>query len=490
MSDNFYSICNEKKQEEIDIRNQLTIQYVDYPIKLTRNLNFGNILNSICCYGKGLPHDNEGFVLGSASVQLYSTIYSRNGDYTKIPNGGRMRQVSPSAIESYELLCGPKCIYDLQDVPKLDDPRCISEMIEVYWMEQMRDIPFSKWNANICKEAIDDLNACSNFLGPKIDGKVTINTLFRGSSKGDLIGPYVSQFLFLPVTYGIQKFDQKYEFYNQKNYLSTFDQIKTALNGSPQMEKIGTLPARYMYTLRDGAAYAHKDEPAQAFENAFRILSTMGLQKKLGPQNEANFVNFGMVDIIDLLHRVTHIAALACWFYKWTCLKLRPEEYGFLLAKSESRNSVGFLVSDEWKKSIIRSKLLRKKGNTLLSTTYPEGSPLHPSYPSGHATFSGACATILKAYFQCDVEIPAYTTDGKKLIPLGYKLLVSDELDKLASNIGTFRNAAGIHYRSDMEEGILLGEQVAIQFLKDHIKRTPGYKLSLPKRNGEIITIE
>ena len=35
----------------------------------------------------------------------------------------------------------------------------------------------------------------------------------------------------------------------------------------------------------------------------------------------------------------------------------------------------------------------------LLSQVYPEGSPNHPTYTSGHATVAGACATILKAFF-------------------------------------------------------------------------------------------
>ena len=34
----------------------------------------------------------------------------------------------------------------------------------------------------------------------------------------------------------------------------------------------------------------------------------------------------------------------------------------------------------------------------LLGLTYPEGSPLHPSYPSGHATLAGACITVIKAF--------------------------------------------------------------------------------------------
>src|SRR4051812_7614099 len=48
-----------------------------------------------------------------------------------------------------------------------------------------------------------------------------------------------------------------------------------------------------------------------------------------------------------------------------------------------------------------------KKHHTyLLPQAYPEGCPLHPSYPAGHATIAGACVTILKAFFNENFVIP------------------------------------------------------------------------------------
>jgi hypothetical protein len=46
-------------------------------------------------------------------------------------------------------------------------------------------------------------------------------------------------------------------------------------------------------------------------------------------------------------------------------------------------------------------------------------------------------------------------------------LTVAGELDKLASNIGIGRLWAGVHWRSDHEEALLLGEQLAISILCD-----------------------
>jgi len=46
-------------------------------------------------------------------------------------------------------------------------------------------------------------------------------------------------------------------------------------------------------------------------------------------------------------------------------------------------------------------------------------------------------------------------------------MTVGGELNKLAGNISLFRNAAGVHWRSDHTESILLGERVAIQLLRE-----------------------
>jgi membrane-associated phospholipid phosphatase len=106
----------------------------------------------------------------------------------------------------------------------------------------------------------------------------------------------------------------------------------------------------------------------------------------------------------------------------------------------------------------------------LLPQAYPEGSPMHPSYPAGHAVIAGACATVLKAFFDesFPIEEPVIpTVDGLRLTPLsGAALTVGGEINKLASNISVGRNIAGVHWRSDALEGLRLGEEVAIAVLR------------------------
>jgi hypothetical protein len=126
--------------------------------------------------------------------------------------------------------------------------------------------------------------------------------------------------------------------------------------------------------------------------------------------------------------------------------------------------------------------------------SYPEGSPLHPAYPSGHATYGGAGVTVLKAIFNEDFEIPnplVANDDGTALLPYSGTLTVGGELNKLASNVGYARDFTGVHWRTDGTEGQLLGEAVAIAFLQDRIRTYnedfPGYTLT--KFNGQKIRI-
>jgi membrane-associated phospholipid phosphatase len=76
-------------------------------------------------------------------------------------------------------------------------------------------------------------------------------------------------------------------------------------------------------------------------------------------------------------------------------------------------------------------------------------TPAFPSYVSGHATFSGAAATVLGRYFP----------DQK------------DELTRMAAEAASSRLYAGIHFRFDNEDGLALGEKIGgLAVLRDHLQ--------------------
>jgi hypothetical protein len=135
-------------------------------------------------------------------------------------------------------------------------------------------------------------------------------------------------------------------------------------------------------------------------------------------------------------------------------------------------------------------------GNAFLSQAFPEGSPTHPAYGAGHATVAGACVTLLKAWFNDDyvIQNPVEPdSTGQVLVPYSgsENLTVGGELNKIASNVALGRNTAGVHWRSDATESMLLGEAVAIGVLKDqklsYNEQFNGF--SLKKFDGTTIVV-
>jgi membrane-associated phospholipid phosphatase len=207
---------------------------------------------------------------------------------------------------------------------------------------------------------------------------------------------------------------------------------------------------------------------------------------------EGLFINLGRADIQEVINMVGRSGLLAAWNHKWDDMFIRPEAYSIEVERvfRDKRNKYG--ISPELLKNPVIQALQSRNGNALLQQAYSEGSPLHPSTPSGHATIAGACVTVLKFFFNAKHELDIYEPDqdGQNLLNTGKKTIVGDELDKLASNIGIGRNWAGIHYHMDAIQGMKLGEKVAISCLSDLIHRYPvKLSISLTKFSGKEVTL-
>ena len=128
-------------------------------------------------------------------------------------------------------------------------------------------------------------------------------------------------------------------------------------------------------------------------------------------------------------------------------------------------------------------------------------SPQHPTYAAGHATVAGACATLVKAFFDDTVPLSSMTdivqasSNGLSLTPYTgsdrNSITVGGEMDKVAANIAIGRNHAGVHWRSDYAYSPLLGAAVAISILRDQ-KSTynqPFSGYTFTKFDGSRITV-
>ena len=168
--------------------------------------------NKIGSYSKGLPHNGLGEVdLASYQSLLHALKTCQPSDFESMIMGGNVLMTDPQAGAAYDLEGTDSHQLAIPPSPARASAERAGEMVENYWQALLRDVPFSQYGTNpLAQAAIDDLNKLSDFRGPKQNGCVTPQTLFRGFTGGDLIGPYLSQFFVQPVNFGALSIAQTY----------------------------------------------------------------------------------------------------------------------------------------------------------------------------------------------------------------------------------------------------------------------------------------
>lgn len=308
---------------------------------------------------------------------------------------------------------------------------------------------------------------------------------------------------------------------------------------------------RYLSTMRDLATYVHFDQLYQAYLNAALILLGNGYPvnrgnpygpgctalgsgqdqrtdyrkradalcrkndsephcKPLYPDQDG-FTSHGGPHLLSLVSEVATRALKAVWRQKWTLLRLRPEAYGGLVERALGTSQTAYdRFPQDVRLMLSQSEAIQRtrggfhgcvwqsSGNALLPLAYPEGSPTHPAYGAGHATVAGACVTVLKAFMNgaaefanpmqasaCGSQLVRYTDSD------ACEMTVESELNKLAANISVGRDMAGVHWRSDYTQSVLLGQRVAIDMLcrmKDTYTETWAFEFN--SFGGVPITID
>jgi len=180
------------------------------------------------------------------------------------------------------------------------------------------------------------------------------------------------------------------------------------------------------------------------------------------------------------------------------------------LGNSNNNFSRGPQAAAALHQDVLNSQAVRKTnriyGSYLLPQAFPEGSPTHPCYPTGHGTVGGACITALKFFFDCNQDIrPLLTAAGRDVyVPStngrslnvysgsdANSLTINGELSKLAFNVSFGHGIhAGIHFRSSTLYSILLGEQVALSVLQDRAASyNEPFSMTITKFDGTTATI-
>ncbi|MFM8618281.1 MAG: vanadium-dependent haloperoxidase [Opitutaceae bacterium] len=435
-------------------------------------------------FAKALPHTLSGNVDPAAYTALRKACTSgAEADFALIPLGGVAKLANPEAAWAFSLEAGDPFDFVIRAAPSVSSAETAGEMVELYWHALLRDVPFADYLSNAdATAACVDLSLLSDFRGPKQTSAtgqkvVTPSTLFRGSFPGSLEGPLLSQYLFKTIPFGPTSIPQRYAVPAAGvDFMTTTADWLSVQNGAARTNPALSAVPRHLITARDLGEYVHTDFSYQTYLNAALIL--LGAKTPLNPGNpyrsktkEAGFATFGAPHVLDMVARIAVEALRAAWCQKWAIhRRLRPEEFGGLVQTNvSSGRSVHPIHSD-----VIKSDALKRvrfnTGTALLPMAFAEGCPTHPAYPAGHATIAGACVTVLKAFFDANSTIASPvepSADGSSVLAYtGGPLTVAGELNKLAANISLARNMAGVHWRSDGDQGMLLGEEVALSYLR------------------------
>ncbi len=493
---------NDRQLEALRIRQDAAIlaSQRPHPTHISNNeeyqyRNLHNQPTHLANFTKGLPHDVQtGLITSPEDYQQFIRGIDSGDiqDFQETPLGpsgqdgvasprwqsqiARQNQVSVRAWESQ----GAGLTFDLQGpdaqavtmppAPTLDSPELVTEMMEVYSMALLRDIPFSQFDSLSDIQTVitrlnntpwinsPDVRQLSDAEKSRLRGPFNSQNVFRGITPGDDIGPYISQFLLVGtpglgnyhddkdgfIQYGSLKIDQRVRVAEAyKDYMTTWEAWVDVQNGADVrgLETYSNNQAyRFITTPRDLATYVHYDALYQAYLNAcfvllgLRDLGMIGFDPGIPFQQadykdkQQGFAQFGPPHILTLLPEVATRALKAVRFQKFNVhRRLRPEAVGGWVhryANHEHQNLevietlVKGLGPDLLKEVALHNHKQKEfedrnsdqngshSHSFLLPMAFPEGSPMHPAYGAGHGTVAGACVTILKAFFDHEARLP------------------------------------------------------------------------------------
>jgi len=474
-------------------------------------------------YTKALLQDGPGRVNLNAYQSLKAALKSGNpADFENITMGMGRQLTNPQAGLAFDLEgtdpqkfgnapspANQEKMTVVPPAPALASAAYGTELIELYWASLLRDVPFTQYAANpLANQAAQEISGQPTYAGPRRNGQVTADLLFRGGFPGETVGPYVSQFRITPTWLGQQPIGQQYLTHlPNTDYMTDPTSWFIVQNGGStgQQNQLDS-QLRFNRCGRDLCAVTHVDILNDEYLFAFLVLMSLGAPLNHGipytnSRTQIGFGTFGAPHMAGVLAEVGWRALERSWFQKWFVhLRHRPEAGGGIVQLIQTGQ--GGSVQGSPNSNVLNSQAIQssynKYGSYLLAQAFPEGSPTHPSYPTGHGVVAGACITVLKFFFDGNFVFPnpmVPSDDGLSLVPYtgsdSGQITVNGELNKLAHNV-TFGHGihAGIHWRSDSDVSMMLGEATAISILQDQAQTyNEKFTVSFTKLDGTTATI-
>ena len=263
----------------------------------------------------------------------------------------------------------------------------------------------------------------------------------------------------------------------------------------------------YMRNGRALATSTHNAEIAQAYFIAYLVLRSLGMRANptnpyAAYKNQKPFGTFGGPDIAATLGTVAKAALNAAWYQKWIVhLRPRPEAGAGLvhLVLTKPPGSplpqapVNEVVLDQRRFISAPSRAWEKSFSVAGLPGRFADAPVLPGRP-GHGR--RRLHHRPEVFFRRRRYLPAsgYAVDrrvGARALHRSGKSHGQGELHKLAHNMSFGHGIhAGINWRSDTDQSIVLGEQVALRFLQDQVfSYSEKVKVTITLLNGDQFTI-
>ncbi len=341
---------------------------------------------------------------------------------------------SPRAGHVYEIEGPDAGAVGMAPAPRVGSSELAAEMAEVYALALLRDVPFTKicdgTGKNSCKSSkypdakkltadqiVDLLNGMSFYSGKDVtsstphmvdetglnrfernrrfartqslSGKLRSETVFRGSTKGAMAGPYISQFMLIGakslacgkggtasypardagfdlqdgyIPYGSLIIDQRtLSHKNCLDYMTDWCSWLDVQNGANvKGADVFEDQRRFITTPRDLATYVHYDALYEAYLNACLIMLAMGVPASKGfPEpspsgHRDSFATFGGPHILSLVCEVATRCLKAVRRQKFNYhRRARPEALGgrftlVCLGLEEKLGCAAGAFSDSW----------------------------------------------------------------------------------------------------------------------------------------------
>ena len=459
----------------------------------------------IANYTKGLPHDESGLLVRAQDYQTFVRGIDSGDvrDFRDTPLGpderccegipqwrsriarvGTAQRPGLAQVRAWES-AGAGQTFDLEGpdaqaltmppAPTLTSPELATEMIEVYSMALLRDVPFAAFaDKSEVYTAIERLNRSAWIDTPgsrlnsaqrgRLRGPFGLKNVFRGVTPGEQEGPYISQFLLVGnqglqngnevtdgmISYGAMRMDQRVRVAEpSRDYMTTWEAWLDVQNGADLRGTESYVPSegdtdaipfgapfRFIATPRDLATYVHYDALYQAYLNACIIMLSEGVpfdpglpfQLEDSFDKQQGFAQFGGPHILSLVTEVATRALKAVRFQKFNIhRRARPEAMGGLVTRYVNNDRVnigaaGALVEALGEELLEEVAIHNRQQNQKFSDRQTDANKgfgdsylLPMAFPEGspmHPSYGAGHATVAGA---CVTILKAFFDHGYEL---------------------------------------------------------------------------